>query len=85
MKNTAEQKAEKNPPSLTRLKTSCTAHLQVPANNMSANKEYEIFTKVQAYNNQPNIKISPQLDNRNSGYELIIEKYRSKATAKNVY
>ena len=50
MKNTAEQKAEKNPPSLTSLKTSCTAHLQVPA-NMSANKEYEIFTKVQADNN----------------------------------
>jgi len=32
--------------------------------------EYEIFTIVQEYTNEPTVKILPQLDHRNYIYEL---------------
>jgi len=50
--------------------------------------DYENFIIVKAYNNLSTIKISPQLDHRSCNYELfqlIIEKYRSKATVKTLY
>jgi len=50
--------------------------------------EYEIFTIVQAYNNERTIKILPQLNQRNYIYELfklITEKHRFKATTKTLY
>jgi len=49
---------------------------------------YETFIIVQAYNNEPTIKILPQLDHRNNIYQLfdlITEKYRFKATTKTLY
>jgi len=50
--------------------------------------EYKTFNIVQAYNNEPTIKILPQLDHRNYVYELfelIIEKHKFKATTKTLY
>ena len=47
--------------------------------------EYKVFTRVQAYNIWPTIKISLQLDNVNCIYELfllIAKNYRSKSTTK---